>query len=85
MLDKIFNITEACIVLKDGYILKDSYNTIFRMKKEKILIRGENVSCFLSLLEFKELYKDSKFVVFDDNDSIIDSKKDDEYYSFKHK
>ena len=85
MLDKILNIHEACIVLIDGLIVKDVSNNLFRYKNEKILIKGENLSCSLSLKEFKELYKDSKFIVMDDNDETIDSKKDEEYYSFKHK
>lgn len=85
MLDKVLNINEALIALNEGYILKDITNKLFKYKNKKILIKGDNLSCLLPLEEFKELYFDSKFVIFDDNEENIDLKKDEEYYSFKHK
>ena len=85
MLDRILDINEACLCLKDGFILKDSFNTYFKLKNKKILIKGDNHTCYLDLKEFKILYKNSKFIIVEDDYTLIDSKKDEEYYSFKHK
>lgn len=83
--DNLLDINDAYISLKEGLVLLDKVNAYFKLINDRVYIKSENVSYNLEIKEFLELYKNSKFVIFDDNCEIIDSKKDEEYYSFKHK
>lgn len=82
---KIYTVNEAYVILKNGLVVVDLHNTRFKFVKENIIIKNDNARYVLTDDEFLNLYKDSKFVILEDNDAIIDSKKDEEYYSFKHK
>ena len=84
-MENIFEINEALSLLKEGVILKDKMSTKFICKKKRIYVYSSNSSYNLSFDDFCELFKDSKFVVEDFDDSGIDIEKDKEYYSFKHK
>lgn len=84
-MDKIIDVNEAVNLLKEGIILKDNLNAKFIYKKKRIYVYASNSSYNLSLKDFSELFKDSKFIVEDFEDSAIDLEKDIEYYSFKHK
>ena len=84
-MENIFEINDALSLLKEGVILKDKVNNRFICKKKRIYIYSSNSSYNLSFDDFYELFKDSKFVVEDFDDSTIDIEKDKEYYSFKHK
>ena len=84
-MDNILDINEALPLLKEGIILKDNLNTKFICKKKRIYVYSSNSSYNLSFNDFSELFKDSKFIVEDFDDSTIDPEKDKEYYSFKHK
>ena len=84
-MDNILDINEALPLLKEGIILKDNLNTKFICKKKRIYVYSSNSSYNLSFDDFSELFKDSKFIVEDFDDSTIDPEKDKEYYSFKHK
>ena len=55
------------------------------MKKQKVLIIGLNSKYSLTFEEFKDLYKESKFIVYEENDENFDFSRDDEYYGWKHK
>lgn len=81
---EILDVYSAYSVLNDGLIVKDLFNTSFKLKNKIIYARNENASFKLNKEDFIKLYSDSKFVILDD-DSEIDTKKDEEYYSFKHK
>lgn len=82
---KIYNVNEAYVILKNGLVVVDNHNTRFKLIKENIIIKNDNARYVLNNGEFLNLYKDSKFIILEDSDAIIDSKKDEEYYSFKHK
>ena len=80
----IDNIDNAIVLLKNLKVLYSS-KTYFFMKKQKVLIVGLNSKYFLSFEQFKELYKDNKFIVYEENDENFDFSRDDEYYGWKHK
>ena len=84
-MNQIIDINEALNQLKEGIILKDNLNTKFICKKKRICVYSSNSSYNLSFKDFSELFKDSKFIIEDFDDSGIDVEKDKEYYSFKHK
>ena len=82
---EIYGINEAVILLKEGAKLKDALSRLFVYKKERVYVYSQNSSYSLDLKEFSTLYMDSKFVIYADDDATIDTKKDEEYYGFKHK
>ena len=81
----VYNVNEACILLKNGVIMVDFHNARFKFINENIIIKNDNARYVLCIEEFLNLYKDSKFIILEEGDAIIDIKKDEEYYSFKHK
>ena len=80
----IDNIENAIVLLKNQKILYSS-KTYFVMKKQKVLIMGLKSKYSLTFEEFKDLYKESKFIVYEENDENFDFSRDDEYYGWKHK
>lgn len=84
-MNEVYEINEALNLLKEGIILKDNLSSRFICKKKRIYVYSSNTSYNLSFKDFSELFKDSKFVLEDFDDSSIDLEKDKEYYSFKHK
>lgn len=84
-MDKIVEVNEALQLLKDKLILKDFNASRFIYKKKRIYVYSSNSSYSLKMEEFLELFKDSKFIIEDFEEEIIDLEKDKEYYSFKHK
>jgi len=84
-MENVLDINEALNLLKEGIVLKDNLSTIFIYKRKRIYVYSSNSSYNLSLKDFSELFKDSKFIIEDFEDGGIDLEKDKEYYSFKHK
>ena len=84
-MNEIYTINEAINILKEKIILKDNLNNKFVYKKKRIYVYSSNSSYNLNIDDFLELFKDSKFIIEDNDDSEIDIEKDKEYYSFKHK
>lgn len=84
-MNEIIEINEALNLLKEGIVLKDNLSTKFICKKKRIYVYSSNSSYNLSFKDFSELFKNSKFIIEDFDDSTIDVEKDIEYYSFKHK
>ena len=84
-MDEIITIDEAINMLKEGVVLKDVLNNKFIYKRKRFCIYSSNSSYNLNLEDFRELFKDSKFIIEDFDDTSIDLEKDREYYSFKHK
>ena len=82
---EIYNVSEAIILLKEGVCLKDKNLNIFVLKKGLIYVYAKNSSYKLKVDEFLELYKENDFIVYSDDDTCIDSKKDEEYYGVEHK
>lgn len=81
---EILNVNEAYFALTEGMVVIDTLSTKFKLKSKVIFAKSENASFKLNKDEFLQLYKNTKFVILDDN-SEIDLKKDEEYYAFKHK
>ena len=84
-MEEIYNIEQAIDLLKEKLILKDSQKNTFVYKRKRVYVYSNNSYFSLDLNDFYDLYKDSKFIVEDLDDSTIDPEKDNEYYSFKHK
>ena len=82
---KFFDVHVAIVYLKEGALVKSSNNYIFRLANDKIIGFNDFSRYVLNEEEFKQLYQEYKFYIVEDNGAIIDSKKDEEYYSFKHK
>lgn len=85
MIIDLFDINAAIAYLKEGCIVKSSNNYVFRLLNEKIIGYNDFSRYVLSEQEFKLLYQEYKFYLLEDSETIIDSEKDKEYYSFKHK
>ena len=83
-MNEILDVNEALMCLKEKIIVKDN-KSIFKYKRKRIYVYSSNTSYSLSYKDFLELYKESKFVVVDDNNVNVDIEKDREYYAFKHK
>jgi len=82
---EIYNVGEALTLLKEGVILKDINKAKFIYRKDRIYVYSFNSSYSLDVKEFLVLYKENQFVIDSGDEEIIDSKKDEEYYNFKHK
>ena len=57
----------------------------FIYRKKRIYVYSINSSYNLDAKDFLDLFKDSKFILDDSDETTIDTEKDKEYYSFKHK
>lgn len=84
-MQEIIEIKEALQLLKDKIVLKDIQSNRFIYKKKRIYVYSTNSSYNLNEEDFLALFKDSKFIIEDFEEEIIDLEKDKEYYSFKHK
>ena len=84
-MQEIIEIKEALQLLKDKIVLKDIQSNRFIYKKKRIYVYSTNSSYNLNEEDFLSLFKDSKFIIEDFEEEIIDLEKDKEYYSFKHK
>lgn len=82
---EIYNVNEALVLLKEGVILKDINRAKFVYRKDRVQIYCLNSSYNLTTKDFLTLYKDNEFIVDANDEDGIDSKKDEEYYNFKHK
>lgn len=83
-----FNIYTALEYLKDSYIIVSFENhitTYFYKKNDNIVVTSANLKINISEKDFLKTYKDSKFSLIENDDSYIDLKKDEEYYSWKNK
>ena len=84
-MEDIIEIDLAINLLKEGIILKDNLNNRFINKRKRIRVYSLNSSYSVSYDEFLDLFKNNKFIIENYDDCQIDSEKDKEYYSFKHK
>lgn len=87
-IEYIDKIEVAIKYLKNHEILFTNHlnnKTFFVEKKEKVLVIGTNSKFFLSYNEFKDLYKEAKFVIYEEKDDSFDFTRDVEYYNWKHK
>lgn len=85
MQSELLSINSAYNALKDGFVIQDISNTKFKLKNTTIVAKNINARYILTINEFLSLYKEKKFIIVEDDNGTIDAKKDEEYYSFKHK
>ena len=85
----LFSILEANVYLKEGRTIKtvsSPFVNYFRLVDDVVRVSNMNTKYFLSLQEFNQLYKDSYFMLQESKEQeTVDSKKDEEYYSWTHK
>lgn len=84
-MEKLRNIFEAIDYLKSGEAVITNERHIVREKDGiyRISLNGANYR--LNEDEFKDLFNKLEFFLYESKESFIDPKKDEEYYSFKHK
>lgn len=85
MKEKIDNINLAISYLKDREILTTAKKDQFILKKDKVY-RYFNGSCVvLTLDDFKQLYKETIFYLYEEDGVSIDNDKDEAYYRYYRK
>jgi len=86
--ENIFGIEQALARLEDDYILStvvDNKRSYVIKKAGKIVVGDGNSMFSLSLKEFSRLYREGKFSLVEDEEEVVDLKKDEEYYSWGKK
>ena len=78
---RINNINEALELLIDGNILTSDGNNQIILNNKMIRFHSENMNILLSLEDFKELYKNTTFYIYDEENGI-DVDKDEDYYRY---
>lgn len=87
-LELIEDIELAIKLLKNKNVLFSNHlgnKTFFVEKRKRVLIKATNSTYYLSYDEFKDLYENCKFIVYEEKEENFDFSRDDEYYSWKHK
>ena len=86
-MDNQLTILEALVLLKKHMLLVanvQNSKSYFFMKEKYICVLTNNSSFKLKEEDFLDLFKDTKFYIKDDENSIdIDIEKDKEYYSWR--
>ncbi|MCI5746054.1 MAG: hypothetical protein MR270_07225 [Erysipelotrichaceae bacterium] len=88
MENEFLDINQALIKLKNKKIVFCYVNNIkvfFVKKKTNIYVINNGSSFYLKDNDFLEIYKNNKFMEYDDEISEYDFSRDDEYYGWKHK
>ncbi len=84
-MEKLNNIQEAILALKDKEILTTNKKDRYVFKRNNIYVYNNGTSFVLTLDDFKELYKEKTFYVFEEEGSFIDNDKDEAYYRYYRK
>ena len=84
-MEKLNNIQEAILALKDKEILSTNKKDRYVFKRNNIYVYNNGTSFVLTLDDFKELYKEKTFYVFEEEGSFIDNDKDEAYYRYYRK
>ncbi len=84
-MEKLNNIQEAILALKDKEILTTNKKDRYVFKKNNIYVYNNGTSFVLTLDDFKELYKEKTFYIFEEEGSFIDNDKDEVYYRYYRK
>lgn len=84
-MEKLNNIQEAILALKDKEILTTNKKDRYVFKKNNIYVYNNGTSFVLTLDDFKELYKEKTFYIFEEESSFIDNDKDEAYYRYYRK
>ena len=85
MMKKIETFNEVLNNLSHKEIVTLANGNYFVMKGEKILSYFKGNRIVMTVQDFIDLYSRCDFIEYEDDKVVIDSLKDSEYYSFKHK
>ena len=84
-MEKLNSINEAIFHLKEKEVLTTSKKDYFVYKKDRVY-RYFDGSCFtLDIDDFKELYRQENFYIYEDDNVYIDNDKDEAYYRYYKK
>lgn len=85
--DKVFSIDEAIELLKSKNVLVSLTNTknIYYEKNHQVFVISYNCTYLLNYSDFKKLYQDTSFYIYQEDDEKFDFSRDDEYYGWKRK
>lgn len=81
---KLSDINEAISYLKEGEIITTNGKDQFVVKNSKIYRYQDGTSFFLELKDFKDLYKNTNFYLYEDL-VLVDEDKDEAYYRYYKK
>ena len=84
-MEKLNSINEALLYLKDNEILTTKRKDFFVFKKGKIYRYFNGSSFVVSLEDFKTLYENETFYVYEEDGTTIDNEKDEAYYRYYKK
>ncbi len=84
-MEKLNNIQEAILALKDNEILTTNKKDRYVFKRSNVYVYHNGTSFVLTLDDFKELYKEKTFYIFEEEGSFIDNDKDEAYYRYYRK
>ena len=82
------NVIDAFKLIKSKEILllfENNHNCYFFLKNDKIMVIDSNAKYSVSYDDFLSLYKNNKFVVYENKEEEFDYSIDEQYYSWKHK
>lgn len=85
-----FNILEAINYLKEGYVIKTNpksfqTKTMFFLKNDKVYYYSLHFQAPISLEEFRNEFSNYSFSLCLKDETVVDPKKDEEYYSWGKK
>ncbi len=84
MMQKMNDIGEAVLYLKEGDVLTSNAHDMFVMKNEKIHVYNDGTHYSLDLEDFMKLYKTSSLYLYEESVEI-DEEKDEAYYRYYRK
>lgn len=83
-MEKLNDISEAIIYLKQGDIVSTNGKDQLVLKDKKICRYSDGTYFSLSINDFLDLYKNSNFYLYEDS-NYIDEEKDEAYYRYYKK
>lgn len=84
-MEKIESFKEVLEYLSQGEIIRLANGNYFYVRNDSIVSYYRGNRIVMKLEDFIDLYQKNDFYIYEDNSTVIDPLKDEEYYSFKHK
>lgn len=84
-MEKIESFKEVLEHLSQGEIARLANGNYFYVRKDNIVSYYRGNRIVMKIEDFVDLYQKNDFYLYEDNSTVIDPLKDEEYYSFKHK
>lgn len=84
-MERLRDINEALLYLKDKEVLTNDGKTLFVYKRSRVFVYSDGSSYSLEPDEFRELFSKTVFYLYEDNSSEIDQEKDEAYYRYYRK